>query len=79
MLIVPQEMDGELFTDSEQDCASASESDWMNEMGNRKGKQGGKRKMNQQNCSKKKIARIKNSRLPGKHKTIPRIIFNIDS
>ncbi|XP_058625112.1 uncharacterized protein LOC131536295 isoform X3 [Onychostoma macrolepis] len=60
-----EEMDGELITDSEQDWASASESDWMNEMGNGKGKQGGKRKMNQQNCSKKKIARSKKSRLPG--------------
>ncbi|XP_058625111.1 uncharacterized protein LOC131536295 isoform X2 [Onychostoma macrolepis] len=59
-----EEMDGELITDSEQDWASASESDWMNEMGNGKGKQGGKRKMNQQNCSKKKIARSKKSRLP---------------
>lgn len=70
-------MDGELFTISEQDCASASESGWRNETGKRKGKQGEKRKMNQQNSSKKKIARSKNSRLPGKHKPIPRInIFN---
>ncbi len=58
---------------SEQDWASASESDWINETGKGKGKQGGKRKMNQRNCNKKKIARSKNSRLPGKHKTIPRL------
>ncbi|XP_016419248.1 nuclear autoantigen Sp-100-like [Sinocyclocheilus rhinocerous] len=57
-------MDGELFTDSEQNWASTSESDWMSEKGKGKGKQGGKRKMNQQNRSKKKIARSKNSSLP---------------
>lgn len=64
-------MDGELLTDSEQDWASASESDWMNETGKRKGKQGVKRKMNQQISDGKKITRSKNSRHPGKHKMIP--------
>lgn len=80
MLTVPQRMDGELFTDSEQDWSSSSESDWMSETGKRKGKQGVKRKMDQQNGKTKKIARTKNSRLPGKHKMIPRInIFNFVS
>ncbi|KTF91237.1 hypothetical protein cypCar_00022068 [Cyprinus carpio] len=65
MLTVPQRMDGELFTDSEQDWSSSSESDWMSETGKRKGKQGVKRKMDQQNGKTKKIARTKNSRLPG--------------
>lgn len=67
MLIVPQEMDGELFMNSEQDWANASGSDWINDMGDSKGKQGGKRKMNQQNCNKKKMARSKNSRRPGNY------------
>ncbi|XP_050954182.1 uncharacterized protein LOC127155763 [Labeo rohita] len=57
-------MDGELLTDSEQHWASASESDWMNETGKRKGKQGVKRKMNQQISDGKKITRSKNSRHP---------------
>lgn len=76
MLTVPQRMDGELLTDSEQEnWSSSSESDQMSETGKRKGKQGVKRKMNQQNGNKKKIARIIASRLPGKHKTISNI-FN---
>lgn len=77
MLTVPQRMDGELFTDSEQDWSSSSESDWMSETGKRKGKQGVKRKMDQQNGKTKKIARTKNSRLPGKHKMTSNI-FNFD-
>ncbi|KAL1277770.1 hypothetical protein QQF64_024443, partial [Cirrhinus molitorella] len=58
-------MDGKLFTDSEQDWSSSSESDWMNEKGKRIRKQGVKRKKNQQNGNKKKIARSKNSNCPG--------------
>ncbi|XP_026063487.1 uncharacterized protein LOC113046750 isoform X2 [Carassius auratus] len=58
-------MHGELFTDSEQDWSSSTESDWMSETGKGKGKQGVKRKLNQQNGYKKKMERTKNSSLPG--------------
>ncbi|XP_052409050.1 uncharacterized protein LOC127953789 isoform X3 [Carassius gibelio] len=65
MLTLLQRMHGELFTDSEQDWSSSTESDWMSEIGKGKGKQGVKRKLNQQNGYKKKMERTKNSSLPG--------------
>ncbi|XP_052409049.1 uncharacterized protein LOC127953789 isoform X2 [Carassius gibelio] len=64
MLTLLQRMHGELFTDSEQDWSSSTESDWMSEIGKGKGKQGVKRKLNQQNGYKKKMERTKNSSLP---------------
>ncbi len=65
-------MDGKSSIDSEQDSDSSSGSDWMSEMEKSKGKQGGKRKIREQDgdekgtySNKKKKARSKSS--PGKH------------
>ncbi|XP_043090641.1 uncharacterized protein LOC122341358 [Puntigrus tetrazona] len=56
-------MDDESFPDSKKDGRSSSESDWIEETEKIKGTQGVKRKKNQQNGNKKKIARCRNSRL----------------